>query len=149
MRGTLSRRQQLMSQVASSLLLFASPTQRPASASISAVGETPANLLKMIPIMPFGAPATRATLDVATAEKIEAEAMALERRGAARNLATDPKLSGTWLLRCNTPHLPTRNQASYQHAHHTLGVSGHRDRLLARLLSAVCAQIPTRVKSPT
>ena len=47
--------------------------------------------------MPFGAPATNVTIDGALVERIEAEAAALEARGAKNN-AKSADLAGNWLL---------------------------------------------------
>ena len=57
-----------------------------------------AALLQLIPMMPYGAPATNVTLPPAVASEIEARAAALE-AAAPRNLASDARLSGSWRLR--------------------------------------------------
>ena len=53
-------------------------------------------LLQTIPVMPFGAPATDATIEVALAQDIERQAVALER--GSQSLATSTLLPGSWRL---------------------------------------------------
>ena len=55
------------------------------------------SLLKLIPEMEFGAPATNATISAALAQEIESSAAALERLGA-KDLAVAPTLSDSWRL---------------------------------------------------
>lgn len=74
------------------------PTSTPQSPS--------APLLALIPLLPYGAPATRATLPLDLADAIEAEATSLERFHPTRNAATDPRLNGSWRLRyTNAPEI--------------------------------------------
>lgn len=61
-------------------------------------GEDPADrLLQLIPSMPFGAPATNATLSAELVSQIEAGAAALE-RSAGSGLIRDRNLNGSWRL---------------------------------------------------
>ena len=78
------------------------PLALPATADVGAgraVASTSpgAIILGLIPNMPFGAPATNVTIDGALVERIEAEAAALEARGAKNN-AKSADLAGNWLL---------------------------------------------------
>ncbi|KAL1518964.1 hypothetical protein AB1Y20_003234 [Prymnesium parvum] len=78
----------------------------PAHAFDATTTDPAADLLRLIPAMPFGAPATRRTIPLDVAEEIEAQVVALERQAACRHLAEDPSLSGTWLLRyTNSPEI--------------------------------------------
>ena len=55
-------------------------------------------MLALIPSMPFGAPATNVTASPDVAAGIESMCALLEQRANARNLASEPKLSGGWRL---------------------------------------------------
>ena len=84
------------------LLLSTQPSFAPpahaASLAPGATGSTDAAaLLAIIPDMPFGAPATNATLTAALSREIEIRAQAIERQGA-RDLAKSPTLSDSWRL---------------------------------------------------
>ena len=59
--------------------------------------ELAALLVRTIPSMPYGAPATNVTLPLEVVQDIETQASALEALGA-RNMARSAKLSGTWRL---------------------------------------------------
>jgi len=74
---------------------FAEPP--PATAAIGASSAMAERLLASIPSMPFGAPATNATLDAKVVADIEAQAVALEKLGQRGN-ARSASLNGTWRL---------------------------------------------------
>lgn len=85
-----------------SALLVASPVSNPlvVPAPCSAAIASPlpsAALLSLIPEMPFGAPATNATLTASAVQEIEAAAIALEKLGQTNNART-ASLNGTWRL---------------------------------------------------
>ena len=82
-----------------SALLAASPNVFSPAKPSHATTEMPASavLLSVIPTMPFGAPATNATLSQDVVRRIEAEAVALEALGQTGN-AKAASLNGTWRL---------------------------------------------------
>lgn len=66
-----------------------------------AAAELPSSrLLSLVPEMPFGAPATNATLPAALVQQIEDEAHALERLGTTKDLSSKSiaSLDGSWRL---------------------------------------------------
>ncbi len=69
----------------------------PCSAADKLPGPSAERLLSLIPSMPYGAPATNATLPPELVSQIESAAEGLERLGA-RDLARAPMLSGSWRL---------------------------------------------------
>jgi len=81
---------------------WAADAQRPARGAAAlpftvSAGSAPARkLLQTIPVMPFGAPATNATVEPALARDIEQQAAALEQ--GTRGLATSDQLSDSWRL---------------------------------------------------
>ena len=100
---TISRR-----HLVAAALLAAAPdvAVRPASAALSRLapledgrvrGVAATRLLSLIPSMPFGAPATNATLSAELVAQIEASAAELE-RSAGADLVRDRKLNGSWRL---------------------------------------------------
>lgn len=73
------------------------PLLAPLPSAASDTAPAGQKLLGAIPEMPFGAPATRVTLAADIADEIERQAIALEALGT-RDLAKDPRLSGSWRL---------------------------------------------------
>lgn len=74
--------------------LAAAPCAAADGTASAAVGA----LLGLIPAMPFGAPATNATLEPALASQIEAAAVALERLGQKNNVQRGAAVDGSWRL---------------------------------------------------
>ena len=89
-----TRRQALLGVLlatAPSHLQFASPALAADPAPVQA-------LLDLIPAMPYGAPATNATVSRDLAARIDVAAAALEAKTAAKDLARDARLGGSWKL---------------------------------------------------
>ena len=83
-----------------SLLALQQPSGRlvPALAADAPGGSQAAELLALIPAMPFGAPATNATLPKGLVADIDARAASLERSFGGRNVIADQNLNGSWRL---------------------------------------------------
>ena len=102
MRFSSSRRATL----AAALTLAASPPLLPPLASHAVAPPPPsasaplpsASLLALIPSMPFGAPATNATLPATLVSQIEAQTARLEREFGRSNTIRDQQLNGSWKL---------------------------------------------------
>jgi len=93
----LSRREAITGSIASICGIVATA---PCVASAVADQQDPssATLLSLIPPMPFGAPATNATLPMQLVQDIEKEVASLESSDKMRNLATSNIVSGSWRL---------------------------------------------------